>query len=45
MVGNKNGYLDRQAYDVLFTGRSEEACPNSLAPTTSTTVQMAKGML
>lgn len=43
MVGNANSYLAKQSDYVLFTGIEEEACPNNLAPTTSTTVQMAMG--
>jgi arabinose-5-phosphate isomerase len=38
LVGNENSYLARQADYVLFTGIAEEACPNNLAPTASTTV-------
>ncbi len=43
LVGNRDSYLAKQADYVLFTGIEEEACPNNLAPTTSTTVQMAMG--
>ncbi|WP_339925846.1 KpsF/GutQ family sugar-phosphate isomerase [uncultured Cyclobacterium sp.] len=43
IVGNANSYLAKQSDYVLFTGIEEEACPNNLAPTTSTTVQMAMG--
>ncbi|MDO6440058.1 KpsF/GutQ family sugar-phosphate isomerase [Cyclobacterium sp. 1_MG-2023] len=43
LVGNKDSYLAKHSDYVLFTGIDEEACPNNLAPTTSTTVQMAMG--
>lgn len=43
LVGNKDSYLAKHSDYVLFTGIEEEACPNNLAPTTSTTVQMAMG--
>ncbi|GAB3016204.1 KpsF/GutQ family sugar-phosphate isomerase [uncultured Cyclobacterium sp.] len=43
LVGNKDSYLAKHADYLLFTGIEEEACPNNLAPTTSTTVQMAMG--
>lgn len=43
MVGNLESYLALQADIVLDTTVSQEACPNNLAPTTSTTVQMVMG--
>ena len=43
MVGNTNSYLSKNADIVLNTTVSEEACPNNLAPTTSTTAQMVMG--
>jgi len=43
MVGNLESYLALQADIVLNTTVSQEACPNNLAPTTSTTVQMVMG--
>ncbi len=43
MVCNTNSYLARQADFVLNATIDQEACPNNLAPTTSTTVQMALG--
>lgn len=43
MVSNPDSYLGRHADLVLHTPVSEEADPNNLAPTTSTTVQMAMG--
>jgi arabinose-5-phosphate isomerase len=43
MVGNTDSYLARQSNFVLNTTVSQEACPNNLAPTSSTTVQMVVG--
>jgi arabinose-5-phosphate isomerase len=43
MVGNIDSYLARQANFVLDTTVEVEACPNNLAPTTSTTAQLAMG--
>lgn len=43
MVCNTNSYLARQADFILNASIEQEACPNNLAPTTSTTVQMALG--
>lgn len=43
MVGRADSSLALQADFVLLTPVSEEADPNNLAPTTSTTVQMALG--
>ena len=43
MVGNLNSYLARQADIVINTTVTQEACPNNLAPTTSTTAQMVMG--
>jgi arabinose-5-phosphate isomerase len=43
MVGDLNSYLARQADMVLDTSIEKEACPNNLAPTTSTTAQLAMG--
>ncbi|MCU0387695.1 MAG: KpsF/GutQ family sugar-phosphate isomerase [Chitinophagaceae bacterium] len=43
MVGNTESYLARQADIVLNTSVSQEACPNNLAPTSSTTAQMVMG--
>lgn len=43
MVGNTGSYLARQAQYVLDTTVSQEACPNNLAPTSSTTAQMVMG--
>lgn len=43
MVGNTNSYLAQQADIVINTTVTQEACPNNLAPTTSTTAQMVMG--
>lgn len=43
MVGNPDSYLGEQADFILDTRIEAEACPNNLAPTTSTTVQMVMG--
>ncbi|HSR38194.1 MAG TPA: CBS domain-containing protein, partial [Phnomibacter sp.] len=43
MVGNTESYLARHAHHVLNTTVSQEACPNNLAPTSSTTAQMVMG--
>jgi arabinose-5-phosphate isomerase len=43
MVGNMESYLAKNATIVLNTTVSQEACPNNLAPTTSTTAQLAMG--
>lgn len=43
MVSNMNGYLAEQSNYVLQTTVEKEACPNNLAPTTSTTAQLAMG--
>jgi len=43
MVGNTNSYLAQQSDIVLNTTVEQEACPNNLAPTTSTTAQMVMG--
>jgi arabinose-5-phosphate isomerase len=43
MVGNINSYLAKQSAVVLNTSVEKEACPNNLAPTTSTTAQMVMG--
>lgn len=43
MVGNTDSYLARQADFVLNTYVAKEACPNNLAPTSSSTAQMAMG--
>jgi arabinose-5-phosphate isomerase len=43
MVSNKESYLGKQANFILHTPISQEADPNNLAPTASTTAQMALG--
>lgn len=43
MVGDLNSYLAQQADYVLDTTIEKEACPHNLAPTTSTTAQLAMG--
>jgi len=43
LVSNVNSYLGQQADFVLNATIAEEACPNNLAPTTSTTAHMALG--
>ena len=43
MTGNTDSFLAQQADFVLNTHVSAEACPNNLAPTTSTTAQLVLG--
>jgi arabinose-5-phosphate isomerase len=43
LTSNEKGYLAHHADHVLFAPVEREACPNNLAPTTSTTVQLAMG--
>lgn len=43
MTGNTDSFLAKQADFVLNTYVEEEACPNNLAPTTSTTAQLVLG--
>lgn len=43
IVGNPSSYLGRKADFVLDTTVDQEACPNNLAPTTSTTAQLVMG--
>jgi arabinose-5-phosphate isomerase len=43
LVSNPDSYLAQQADFVLNASIAEEACPNNLAPTTSTTAHMAMG--
>lgn len=43
MTGNVESYLATNANYVLNTTVAQEACPNNLAPTTSTTAQLAMG--
>ncbi|CAN5510610.1 KpsF/GutQ family sugar-phosphate isomerase [soil metagenome] len=43
MAGNKTSYLAEHADYLLDTSVKKEACPNNLAPTSSTTAQLAMG--
>lgn len=43
MVGNDQSLLAKQADIILNTTVEQEACPNNLAPTSSTTAQMVMG--
>jgi arabinose-5-phosphate isomerase len=43
MVGNTDSYLAENSSYILDTTVDVEACPNNLAPTTSTVAQMAMG--
>jgi arabinose-5-phosphate isomerase len=43
MAGNENSILAKQADIFLNTTVTQEACPNNLAPTSSTTAQMVMG--
>ncbi len=43
MVGDKTSFLAQNADIVLYTPVSREACPNNLAPTSSTTAQLVMG--
>jgi arabinose-5-phosphate isomerase len=43
MTGNPNSFLGTEADFVLNTFVEKEACPNNLAPTTSTTAQLVMG--
>ena len=43
IVGNRESYLARQADYILDATVSKEACPNNLAPTSSTTAQLVMG--
>ena len=43
LTGNKESFLGKEADFVLNTYIEKEACPNNLAPTTSTTAQMVMG--
>ncbi|MFS4467440.1 KpsF/GutQ family sugar-phosphate isomerase [Maribacter sp. 2210JD10-5] len=43
MTGNTESFLAKQADFILNTYVKEEACPNGLAPTTSTTAQLVMG--
>lgn len=43
ITGNKDSFLGKNADFVLNTYVEKEACPNNLAPTTSTTAQLVMG--
>jgi arabinose-5-phosphate isomerase len=43
IVGNIKSYLAKQANIIIDTTVKEEACPNNLAPTNSTTAQLVMG--
>jgi arabinose-5-phosphate isomerase len=43
MVGNMDSFLAKQCSIILNTTVEQEACPNNLAPTTSTTAQLVMG--
>ena len=43
MVGNIDSYLAKQSDIILNTTVQQEACPNNLAPTSSTTAQLVMG--
>ncbi len=43
LVGNTKSYLASQSNFIINTTIDKEACPNNLAPTTSTTAQMVMG--
>jgi len=43
MVGNTSSYLAGNSHIILNTTVYKEACPNNLAPTTSTTAQIVMG--
>lgn len=43
IVGNISSFLAKQSNIILNTTIDQEACPNNLAPTTSTTAQMVMG--
>lgn len=43
LTGNKDSFLAKQADFVLNAHVEKEACPNNLAPTTSTTAQLVMG--
>ncbi len=43
IVGNTNSFLATQSQYILNTTVDKEACPNNLAPTSSTTAQMVIG--
>ena len=43
MVGNMESFLAKHSHIILNTTVAQEACPNNLAPTSSTTAQLVMG--
>ena len=43
MVGDKNSFLAKNSDAIILTPIDREACPNNLAPTSSTTAQLVMG--
>lgn len=43
IAGNSDSFLAKNAHYLINTSVSQEACPNNLAPTTSTTAQLVMG--
>ncbi len=43
LTANKTSFLAKNADYLLYTPMEKEACPNNLAPTTSTTLQLVMG--
>jgi arabinose-5-phosphate isomerase len=43
MISNEKSFLAKNCHHILHTPIEKEACPNNLAPTTSTTAQLAMG--
>lgn len=43
IAGNSDSFLAKNAHYLINTTVSQEACPNNLAPTTSTTAQLVRG--
>ena len=43
IVGNRDSYLAKHADYIIDASVTEEACPNNLAPTSSTTAQLVMG--
>ena len=43
MTANTNSYLSKQSNWIINSSVEKEACPNNLAPTTSTTAQLVMG--
>lgn len=43
VLGNKESYLAKQADFIIDTTVEKEACPNNMAPTSSTTAQLVMG--